>query len=108
MYSQLLAASLEVVGTELDNEAQRREALVHFIQCRNDLHFGRLPACDSTDRLAREDRIVLQLRYDLALLRVCGQRGIASDPSQFVKPLSERRRLEIALTESGFELDQTV
>jgi len=98
MYTRLLQkALLEHPGT-----MQERTAAKVVRRRRRELQDAVPPDLGSESVsfvLARE------LAYDVALVRLATAVGIATDPSNFEHPGSERTRLEQALLELGFSLE---
>jgi hypothetical protein len=100
MYSELLIASFQAQPTLESGRATPGHLLAHLLWCRKRLW-------SSTIRSGKEPEVDLatNLDYDVTLLRFCAARGIVSDPTRFVAPLLERRRLEMELREVGIDLD---
>jgi hypothetical protein len=57
------------------------------------------PATSAAESLARE------LTYDVTLIRLCEALGVATTPSGFFNPGSERARLERELNDRGVDAD---
>ena len=51
-----------------------------------------------------QDRLSVEIRYDLSLLWLCASLGVGSTPSSFCPADVERRRLEGVLAERGMEI----
>jgi len=96
MYSELLLASFEQASAE----GEPGELLARLIACRHRLLSG--PEGGGEAEPASD--LAANIAYDLALLRLCGSRGIDCDPRLFGQPLAERRRLEEQLAVSGINL----
>ena len=100
MYTQLLDAALRQIS--IDGPGPE-EAVAEVQRCRAQLERTNLNVDPDTVSAA----LAVQIGYDAALLRLAALIGIDSDPSRFDRPQLERTRLEGALTERGFPLDQS-
>lgn len=109
MYSELLAESLrhQRAGEERSRSSPAA-LLAEAVECRHRLvHLSAPAGTGPGGAVSSADSLALQLEYDLALLRLCAARGIECDPSRFVQPPAERRRLEDTLAALGVDLDDT-
>jgi hypothetical protein len=50
------------------------------------------------------DLLAAEITYDVSLIRLCGELGVATEVADFANPLVERTRIEHVLAES-FGLD---
>lgn len=95
MYVAYLSDALEAWNCDLS----RDELVDYAVKNRSHLHTVRL-----TPNRSAYDLLAAEVAYDRALVRLCGEVGVATSAASFADPITERLRIERVLAES-LELD---
>jgi hypothetical protein len=96
MYIDMLSSALEAWDLELSNGA----LLDHTVVCR-----VRMLATGTAHGATAYQALAAELAYDRALIHLCRDVGIATNPLCFDQPQAERGRLEQTLRETeGIDL----
>ena len=90
LYTELLATALAEPGPEPDDTSPG--ALLVVLLDRG-LQIRAAPS--------PIDRLALELRYDVALIRLCSAMGVPADPARFDPPIPAREELEARLRSAG-------
>jgi hypothetical protein len=99
MYVDLLTQALDEIPGETGPRSDH-QLLADVLNSREQLLAYAARGTPST-----AEALALELSYDGALIRFCESLRVPTDPERFASPSRERARLEQALAERGYAVD---